>query len=74
MGSFNLVRITSPTSVPLLDPFASFVIMLFSSLHAPLVALGAFAVGVLAVPAVSDAAHDRKWISFCLTAGYPLME
>ena len=40
--------------------------MFFSTLHAPLFVLSAYAVGVLAVSAVSDATRDRKWTVFWL--------
>ena len=38
--------------------------MFFYTLRAPLFALSAYAVGVLAVPAVSEATRDRKWMCF----------
>ena len=61
----SFVRFTSPT--------ASFVIMFLSTLCAPLVALSAYTAGVLAISAVSDTSHPRKWVAFWL-ARHPLME
>ena len=73
-GSFNLIRITSSTSPsPSAAPTtltAPLITMFISSFLVPFVALGAC---VLAVPAVSDTPHDRKWDVFWLT-GHILTE
>lgn len=73
-GSCNLVGITSLSPfIRFALPTTSFVAMFFPTLRAPFVALGAYAAGVLAVPAVSDTTHDREWILFLL-GGHLLKE